>query len=70
MESAVILVGRNNTGKSVVMEALLAACGYFTIDYSHFNDAAYPIKVQLTLEIEEEDLWLLYQNRKVSKEPG
>lgn len=70
MESAVILVGRNNTGKSVVMEALLAACGYFTIDYSHFNDAAYPIKVQLTLEIEEEDLWLLYQNRRVSKEPG
>lgn len=70
MESAVILVGRNNTGKSVVMEALLAACGYFTVDRSHFNDAAYPIKVQLTLEIEEEDLWLLYQNRKVSKEPG
>lgn len=70
METAVILVGKNNTGKSVVMEAILAACGYFTIDRSHFNDPLYPVKVQLTLDLEEEDMWMLYQNRKVSREPG
>lgn len=70
METAVILVGRNNTGKSIALEAILAAFGYVAVDYRHFNNPKIPIQVRLTLEIDEEDLWLLYQNRKVSRELG
>lgn len=70
METAVILVGKNNTGKSVVMEAILSAMGYLPIEENDFCDADKPIRIEVTLEIQEEDLWLLYQNKKVSRQPG
>lgn len=69
MEPAVILVGRNNTGKSVVMEALLVAFGYTAFrEEKNFYDPRLPVRISITLEIREEDLWLLYQNQKVSRE--
>lgn len=70
MEMAVILVGKNNTGKSIVMDAVLTALGYAVVEKKHFNDAALPIRIRITLEIQEEDLWLLYQNQKVSQNRG
>ncbi len=70
MGSAVILVGRNNMGKSIVMEALLTAMGYLAVEEKDFNNPELPVKIDVTLEMREEDLWLLYQNRKVSQEPG
>lgn len=70
MEMAVILVGKNNTGKSIVMDAILTALGYAVVEKKHFNDGNHPIKIRLTLEIQEDDLWLLYQNQKVSQNRG
>lgn len=70
METAVILVGKNNTGKSVVMEAILTAMGYVEINEKSYNDSTKPIKIQITLEIPDNDLWRLYQNKKVSREKG
>lgn len=70
MEMAVILVGKNNTGKSIVMEAILAAMGYLPVSERFFHNPELPVKVSITLEISEDDLWLLYKNKKVSSEPG
>lgn len=68
MDSAVILVGKNNTGKSVILDAILAVSGYIDIDESYFNDSSKPIRIQLTLEINEQDLHLLNENMKVSQQ--
>ena len=67
IDDACILVGKNNTGKSSVLDALLAVCGKFKVLTSHFEDPLKPIKIGVVLEIDEtEDLWQLHRSKKVS----
>lgn len=56
IENALILVGKNNTGKTAVLDAIRAAAGCYDIRESDFNEKKQNIEISITLEISEEDL--------------
>lgn len=55
MESALILVGRNGTGKTTIIDALLLVSGALPSDRSCFYDKKKNIEISMTLVYEEED---------------
>lgn len=67
MESALILVGKNNTGKTVVLDAIRAVTGDFIVKESHFNEKKQNIEIAMTLHISEEDLKLFHAQGIVSQ---
>ncbi len=67
IDSAFILVGKNNTGKSVVLDAVLAAFHNKIIDVALFHDPIKNIEIGITLDIEEEDLYSFHNFGLVSK---
>ena len=62
LENALILVGKNNTGKTNVIDAILAATGYHTVCTEEFLDPQKSIDITLSIEFTEEDLQS-YQTR-------
>lgn len=56
VENALILVGKNNTGKTVVLDAIRAVMGDYVAQQSDFNEEKQKIEIAMTLEIAEEDL--------------
>ena len=56
IESALILVGKNNSGKTVVLDAIRAVTGNYEVDESDFNEKKQNIEISMVLEISEEDL--------------
>lgn len=68
IEDALILVGKNNTGKTVVMDAVRAVAGIGADDrLSCFNDAGRPIKIDMILKFSPEDIRQFYERGIVSK---
>lgn len=67
IENACILVGKNNTGKTVVLDAIRAVMGEYVVSSRDFNLQNLPIEVTLGLEITEEDLEALHSRAMVSK---
>ena len=66
IENALILVGKNNVGKTAVLSALCAVGGQYEIAETDFNEKKQNIEIDITLEITQEDLELLHRLRKVS----
>ncbi len=66
VENALILVGKNNTGKTVVLDAIRAAVGNYAVQESDFNEKRQNIEISMKLEITEEDLQLLHALGRVS----
>ena len=62
IENALILVGKNNTGKTAVLEAVCAVGGTYQICTEDFQEDFPNIEIFMTLEITEEDLHVLHQN--------
>ena len=63
IEDALILVGKNNTGKTVVMDAVrLAAQPEAQIDVAWFNEPGCHIKIIVELGFTMEDLAMFYEN--------
>ena len=56
IESSLILVGKNNTGKTVVLDAIRAATGNYTAKETDYNEKKQNIEITMTLEITQEDL--------------
>ena len=56
IENALILVGQNNTGKTVVLDALRAVIGYYEIGEEDFLEDYPNIEIMVSLKIQEEDL--------------
>lgn len=56
IESALILVGKNNTGKTVVLDAIRAVTGNYAVRESDFNERKQNIEISMVLKITEEDL--------------
>lgn len=56
IENALILVGKNNTGKTAVLDAVRAAAGCYEIQDSDFNEKKQNIEISVALDISEEDL--------------
>ena len=67
VDNALILVGRNNTGKTVVIDALLMVAGIMEVDRRMFQDTLANIEIGMTLEFSGEDLGLLHKNGVISR---
>lgn len=67
LESALILVGKNSTGKTAVLEAVRMAAGAYKVSREDFREGHPPISVEITLEIDGEDLRAFHQQGLVSK---
>ncbi|MBE5954828.1 MAG: OLD family endonuclease [Lachnospiraceae bacterium] len=66
IENALILVGKNNTGKTVVADAVRAVTGNYKVKEIDFNNIEEDIEILMTLEITEEDLHQLHIHGIVS----
>ncbi len=67
IDNAFILVGKNSTGKTVVLDAIRAVAEMYKIRPEDFNEVGKNIEIAVTLDIDEEDLQLLYMEGIVSK---
>lgn len=67
IENALILVGKNNTGKTTVLDAIRAVTGGYEISESDFNETGQNIEIEVALEITAEDRTLLHQAGEVSR---
>lgn len=67
IENALILVGKNNTGKTAVIDALLLASGMHQIKSTEFLNPNHPIEISVEIEYSGEDLMYYHQNGILSK---
>lgn len=67
IDNAMILVGKNNTGKTSILDAILSISGQYEISSADFYDLNRNIEIEVTMEITEEDLLLLHQQGVISK---
>ena len=66
-QDALILVGRNNSGKSVILDAIRVALGDKTVNMPDFNGPEGNIIIGMELEFAYEDLSFLHGNGIVKK---
>lgn len=66
IENALILVGKNNTGKTVVIDAIRAVTGNYTVRENDFNEKKQNIEIAMVLTITEEDLYQFHAHGIVS----
>ena len=67
IENALILVGKNNTGKTAVLDAIRAVGGSYEISREDFQEDYPNIEIMMSLEICEEDLRRLHRSGAVSQ---
>lgn len=67
IENTCILVGKNNTGKTVVLDAILTAMGQKAIKPKHFTQANCNIEIGVKLSISDADMKYLWRKGKVSR---
>lgn len=68
MDNALILVGKNNTGKTVVIDAICLAAGQFEIKPRHFLNQQEPVTIAMEVELGEQDLANFHLKGLVSEE--
>ena len=67
IDQALILVGKNNTGKTVVLDAILALEGSYKIKKEDYNEPYKPVVITGTIALEAEDIEVFYQKGFVSR---
>uniref|UniRef100_UPI000A4FD855 AAA family ATPase n=1 Tax=Clostridium sp. NkU-1 TaxID=1095009 RepID=UPI000A4FD855 len=67
VENALILVGKNNTGKTGVLDAIRAAAGAYEVTEEDFNEKKQNIEITMTLAITPEDLASFHRGGVVSQ---
>ena len=67
VENALILIGKNNTGKTTILDAILVLLGVQPITEKCFHNTSKKIQMDAELEFEEEDMELFHENGIVSK---
>ena len=67
IENTLILVGKNSTGKTIIMDALMAVSGTKKIETTDFRKDKSNIEIGMTLDISEEDLAAMHEAGKISK---
>lgn len=67
IENALILVGKNNTGKTAILDAIRALGGSYAIRREDFRASYQNIEIMISLSIEEEDLFILHKKGGVSQ---
>ena len=66
IENALILVGKNNTGKTAVLDAIRAVSGDYQIQMDDFMEDYPNIEIQVMLKISGEDLKEMQKRRIIS----
>ncbi|MDY4742621.1 MAG: AAA family ATPase [Lachnospira sp.] len=66
IEDVLILVGRNNAGKSVVLDAIRAVTGDYEVTPRDFNNNEGNISIKVRIIIDERDLNIFFQKGLVS----
>lgn len=67
IENALILVGKNNTGKTAAIDALLLVSGQKKVQNNEFLNPDHPIEITVKVEYDDEDLYYYYQRSILSK---
>lgn len=67
VENALILVGKNNTGKTVVLDAIRAITGDYVVTKPNFLQPDKPILIDIKVEFTEEDLQIFCEKGLVSR---
>jgi len=67
IENSLILVGKNNTGKTGMLEAIRAVLGNYQVMESDFNEKKQNIEISMELSISEDDLHLLHSHGIISQ---
>lgn len=67
IENALILVGKNNTGKTGILDAIRAAANAYDVTKEDFNEKKQKIEIIMTLAITQEDLELFHRAGIVSQ---
>lgn len=67
IDNAFILVGKNSTGKTAVLDAIRLVAGMYKIKPENYSENGRNIEVKVSIEIDEEDLHLLHEGGIVSK---
>jgi putative ATP-dependent endonuclease of OLD family len=67
VENALILVGKNNTGKTGVLDAIRAVAGAYKVTEEDFNEKKQNIEITMTLAITQEDLISFHRGGVVSQ---
>ena len=67
IENSLILVGKNNTGKTVVLDAIRAVMGNYIVRKTDFNVKKQNIEIRMTLDITQEDLQQFHAHGIVSR---
>lgn len=67
IENALILVGKNNTGKTTVLDAIRLALGRNRPEPSDFNSTRQNVEIELTLSITQEDRRAFHHQGLISR---
>lgn len=67
IENALILVGKNDTGKTAVLDAVRAVGGDYTVREEDFREDLSNVEIRVMLRITEEDLVRLHRHGAVSQ---
>lgn len=67
IENTLILVGKNNTGKSSILGAIRAMSNQYKISSFDYNQKNKNIEIEMTLSLTDDDLQLLYKQGKISR---
>lgn len=67
IENALILVGKNSTGKTSIIDALLLTAGKTQVEDYQYRDANTSIEVSLRIEFSNEDLAYFHKKGTLSK---
>ncbi len=68
LENALILVGKNSTGKTAVLEMIRAIAGDYQISTEDFRNPEMPVTAEVVLELTEDDLQMFYNRRLLSEQ--
>lgn len=67
IENALILVGKNNTGKTAVIDALLLAAGMKQVEPYEYLNANHTIEISIKIEFTDIDLHYFHEKGIISK---
>lgn len=67
MENSLILVGKNSTGKTSVIDAILSAAGLRQVYANEFLEPGKPIEISMKISFTDEDLQYYYTKGILSK---